>query len=225
MRKKILTLVAAAAMTMAMSVTAFAAGWIQDSTGWWWDNGDGTWPANEWQWLDGNADGVAECYYFGADGYMLSNTVTPDGYYVRGDGAWEINSIAQIKLVDVDPAVAQKDHGAQIVGQMDDFLRFYKNAVAGGEGHFLSEARDAYGAIRVVDKFQAVHIRIVQAQRERIDEKSDLTFLSEQDGVCKHTEMDESGQRLALRPVFVNICDLLNQRILFVEIYSCADFL
>ena len=92
-----------------MSVTAFAAGWVQDSTGWWWDNGDGTWPANEWQWLDGNADGVAECYYFGADGYMLSNTVTPDGYYVRGDGAWEINSIAQIKLVDVDPAAAQND--------------------------------------------------------------------------------------------------------------------
>ena len=99
------------------------------------------------------------------------------------------------------------------------------SAVAGGEGHFLSEARDAYGAIRVVDKFQAVHIRIVQAQRERIDKKSDLTFLSEQDGVRKHTEMDESGQRLALRPVFVNIGDLLNQRILFVEIYSCADFL
>ena len=91
--------------------------------------------------------------------------------------------------------------------------------------HFLSEARDAYGAIRVVDKFQAVHIRIVQSQRERIDEKSDLTLLSEQDGVRKHTEMDESGQRLALRPVFVNIGYLLNQRILFVEIYSCADFI
>lgn len=109
MKKKILTLVATAAMTLAMSVTAFAAGWVQNDTGWWWDNGDGTWPANEWRWLDGNADGVAECYYFGADGYMLSNTVTPDGYYVRGDGAWEINSIAQIKLVDVDPAVAQND--------------------------------------------------------------------------------------------------------------------
>ena len=37
--------------------------------------------------------------------------------------------------------------------------------------------------------------------------------------------MDESGQRLALRPVFVNIGDLLNERILFVEIYSCAYFL
>lgn len=109
MKKKILTMVAAAAMTLAMSMTAFAAGWVQNDTGWWWDNGDGTWPANEWRWLDGNADGVAECYYFGSDGYMLSNTVTPDGYYVRGDGAWEINSIAQIKLVDVDPAVAQND--------------------------------------------------------------------------------------------------------------------
>lgn len=96
---------------------------------------------------------------------------------------------------------------------------------AWGKNHILSETRDAYGAIRVVDKFQAVHIRIVQAQRERIDEKSDLTLLSEQDGVCKHTKMDESGQRLALRPVFVNIGDLLNQRILFVEIYSCVDFL
>lgn len=99
------------------------------------------------------------------------------------------------------------------------------SAIAGGEGHFLSEAGDAYSAIRAVDKFQAVHIRIVQAKGERIDKKSDLTFLSEQDGVCKHTEMDKSGQRLALRPVFVNIGDLLNQRILFVEIYSCADFL
>lgn len=76
---------------------------------------------------------------------------------------------------------------------------------AWGKDHILSETRYAYGAIRVVDKFQAVHIRIVQSQRERIDEKSDLTLLSEQDGVCKHTEMDESGQRLALRPVFVNI--------------------
>ena len=107
MKRRTATIVATVVMTLTMSVTAFAAGWVQDSTGWWWDNGDGTWPTNEWQWLDGNADGVAECYYFGPDGYMLSNTVTPDGYYVRGDGAWEINSIAQFKLVDVDPAIAE----------------------------------------------------------------------------------------------------------------------
>ena len=99
------------------------------------------------------------------------------------------------------------------------------SAVAGGKDHFLSEAWNTYSAVWAVDKFQAVHIRIVQAQRERIDEKSDLTFLSEQDGVCKHTEMDEARQRLALRPVFVNIGDLLNQHIFLIEIYPCADFL
>ena len=107
MKKKILTMIAAAAMTMAMSMTTFAAGWVQDSTGWWWDNSDGTWPVSEWRWLDGNTDGVAECYYFGEDGYLLTNTVTPDGYYVGGNGAWEENSIPKIKLVDVDPAVLE----------------------------------------------------------------------------------------------------------------------
>ena len=37
--------------------------------------------------------------------------------------------------------------------------------------------------------------------------------------------MDESGQRLALRPIFVNIGYLLNQRIFLIEIYSRTDFL
>ena len=39
-------------------------------------------PAAEWKWLDGNKDGTFECYYFGNDGYMLSDTTTPDNYQV-----------------------------------------------------------------------------------------------------------------------------------------------
>ena len=27
-------------------------------------------------------------YYVGADGVMLTDTTTPDGYYVDGDGIW-----------------------------------------------------------------------------------------------------------------------------------------
>ena len=27
-------------------------------------------------------------YYMGADGYMLTDTTTPDGYYVNADGVW-----------------------------------------------------------------------------------------------------------------------------------------
>ena len=57
-------------------------GWVQDSTGWWWRNADGSYPMNTWKEIDGKQ------YYFGSDGYMLSNTTTPDGYYVGADGAW-----------------------------------------------------------------------------------------------------------------------------------------
>jgi len=54
---------------------------------------------NSWQWLDGNGDGAAECYYFDGNGYMLANTTTPDGYMVNADGAWMENGAVQTKQV------------------------------------------------------------------------------------------------------------------------------
>ena len=113
MRKKILTLAAAAAMTMAMSVTAFAGvalhgtrgNWIQDSTGWWWQNEDGTWLDSGWYWLDGNEDGIAECYLFDGNGYMMSNTVSADGFRVNADGAWvDANGVVQTRSTAAQPA-------------------------------------------------------------------------------------------------------------------------
>lgn len=62
---------------------------------WWYDNGDNTWAANGWRWIDGNQDGVSECYYFDAEGWLLTATTTPDGYTVNADGAWTVNGIAQ----------------------------------------------------------------------------------------------------------------------------------
>ena len=56
--------------------------WKQDAKGWWVDNGDGTYKKNEW-YKDNGKD-----YYLGADGYMLTNTTTPDGYKVGADGSW-----------------------------------------------------------------------------------------------------------------------------------------
>ena len=98
MKKKLFTFLVAAAMTAAMSFTAMAAGWQQDSTGWWWLNDDGTWPANTWMWLDGNHDTIAECYYFYDNGYMAANTTTPDGYTVDASGAWTVNGVVQTKV-------------------------------------------------------------------------------------------------------------------------------
>ena len=93
--KKIVALLMTAAIALGTATTSFAASWQSDNVGWWWQNDDGTWPSNSWQWLDGNGDGVAECYYFGPDGYMLANTTTPDGYQVNADGAWVQNGAVQ----------------------------------------------------------------------------------------------------------------------------------
>lgn len=80
-----------------MGMTSFAGQWQQDAKGWWYQNGDGTYLANTWKWLDGNGDGVSECYYFGADGYAVTNSTTPDGCTVNADGAWTENGIVKTK--------------------------------------------------------------------------------------------------------------------------------
>ena len=106
MKKIFLAGFLAAALTAAMGMTALAAEWKQDANGYWWQNDDGSYPVNSWQWLDGNCDGIAECYYFDSMGYMLENTVTPDGYTVNADGAWIENGAVQTKAAEL-PAVSQ----------------------------------------------------------------------------------------------------------------------
>ena len=89
--KAVLTAAAAAVMTMAMGMTAFAGTWVRDTTGWWYDNEDGTWANNGWCWIDSDGSGREECYYFDATGYRMANTTTPDGYTVNADGKWVDN--------------------------------------------------------------------------------------------------------------------------------------
>ena len=93
--KKIVALAMAALMTAGSGMTVSAGQWQSDTNGWWWQNDDGSYPVGSWQWLDGNNDGTAECYYFDVNGYMLANTTTPDGYSVDGNGAWVVNGMIQ----------------------------------------------------------------------------------------------------------------------------------
>lgn len=88
-------LAASILLAVSMSGTAFAGEWKQDSIGWWYQNDDGSYPSNTWQWIDGNYDGIAESYFFDANGYCLMNTITPDGYTVDLNGAWTIDGIVQ----------------------------------------------------------------------------------------------------------------------------------
>ena len=57
-------------------------GWQQNSYGWWYQRANGTYPHNEWEIINGI------WYYFDANGYMLADEATPDGYYVDANGAW-----------------------------------------------------------------------------------------------------------------------------------------
>ena len=84
MRKAIKTLaVTTLALTLALPFTAYAGTWQQDSTGWKVRQDDGIYLTNQWY---QNTDG--KWYYMGADGYMMINSTTPDGYQVGADGAW-----------------------------------------------------------------------------------------------------------------------------------------
>lgn len=109
MKKIFLRLISAIIMiTAAMSMTVFAQGWTlgqeENSGRWWYDLGNGQYYGQpgqevEWQWLDGNADGTAECYAFDSQGWMYADTTTPDGYTVDFNGAWTINGAVQTLAV------------------------------------------------------------------------------------------------------------------------------
>ena len=77
--------------------------WKQNKTGWWYDNGDGTWPANCWQkinnrWYHFNAEGYMQtgwikdknvCYYLDSSGAMLTGwqKINNKWYYLDSSGA------------------------------------------------------------------------------------------------------------------------------------------
>lgn len=61
MKKKVMLLIIMA-MSILMSMSAFAGVWrtgaAPNENRWWYDNEDGTWASNGWQWIDGNGDGA-----------------------------------------------------------------------------------------------------------------------------------------------------------------------
>lgn len=71
--------VVCASVVAAVPISAEAA-WKQDSTGWWYENNDGTYPENTWKNINGR------WYFFDYTGYMRHDTIV-DGYYLASDGA------------------------------------------------------------------------------------------------------------------------------------------
>lgn len=99
------------AISATSTFTAFA-GWEQTGTTWKY-NSNGTYFNNGWNWIDGNGDGIAECYYFNADGLMLANIITPDNFTVNEQGAWTVNGVVQTKQVPKETQPTVKETAPQ----------------------------------------------------------------------------------------------------------------
>lgn len=88
MKKIIKLLTVTSLLSLSMAATAQAGVWKQDGHGWWWQDGDKSYPTSAWKWIDSDEDGMAECYYFDENGYLLTGTTAPDGSMVNESGAW-----------------------------------------------------------------------------------------------------------------------------------------
>lgn len=108
-------LAATMVITIIVATPAYAGQWMRDTNGWWWQNDDGSYVKNRSEWLDGNNDGVSECYYFDENGYLLTNGVAPDGNQVNVDGAWTLNGILQTQLTDSNSPEWNADNGWEVV--------------------------------------------------------------------------------------------------------------
>lgn len=58
--------------------------WKQDQKGWWLEKPDGTYLTDAWY----RSPESGLWYYMGSDGYMLTNTTTPDNFKVDANGVW-----------------------------------------------------------------------------------------------------------------------------------------
>lgn len=122
MKKKWYVIGLAAAFSAAAALSAFAGQWVQDGnraanaggiSNWWYRNDDSSYPAGRWDWIDGNNDGTAECYYFDGSGWMYASTDTPDGFRVNENGAWVVDGVIQTKPVENNSAAGRSNAAGQ----------------------------------------------------------------------------------------------------------------
>lgn len=134
------------AILIMVSLTAFAGTWRTGSgvnkDRWWYDNGNSTYANNGWYWIsNGN---VEKCYYFDANGWMLANTITPDGQQVNANGEWILNGIVQNKAVPTSNKKVDYKGSYQIKGEEYIWVNQYymKDGALYIEGEYCDGVRN-----------------------------------------------------------------------------------
>lgn len=98
--KKLICGLAICVFMVVSSINVFAGSFVQDAYGIKYDVGGGRYLENGWAWCDPAGTGIGYGYYFSPAGYILINTVTPDGKYVDMAGRLSVNGVAMTKMID-----------------------------------------------------------------------------------------------------------------------------
>lgn len=92
-KSKIIAAILVLAGSLFLHMQAFGY-WTEDENGWKYMRPDGSYIAENWEWIDGDFDGYAELYYFDENGYCLQNGIK-NGLNLNADGAWTYQRVVQ----------------------------------------------------------------------------------------------------------------------------------
>ena len=114
----------------------FASGWTKgiSKNAWWFDFGNGDYFKSSWQWIDGNQDGIAECYCFDEN------------------GAWTVSNIVQTKTSDLIP----KNNTNNSVNTASNNFTETRNNEENQSNEDFNERQDEYRAdlLRRINKYR-----------------------------------------------------------------------
>lgn len=140
MKKRLINLVLVSLLiSLFFCMSVYAGEWKSDKNGWKYQNDDGSYTVNGWQWIPNPQDkGTAQCFYFDENGYNLYDTTTPDGYTLDYSGAWAVDGVIQNKLLEQNVTLTQELDPStglikgtmvgDITGELKYYLYIPKNA-------------------------------------------------------------------------------------------------
>ena len=172
------------------------ADWVkgENKNAWWYDLGNGKYYMSSWQWIDGNHDGIAECYCFDENGWMFENAITPDRYTVNENGAWTVDNIVQTKSVNL---ISQNNTNNNTDAVSNTFTETKNNNLSETNNNGENQGNEDFNERR--DEYRADLLRRVNKYRE----KKSLNTLEENDYLNEmaQTRAEELSIRMShIRP-------------------------
>ena len=172
------------------------ADWVkgESKNAWWYDLGNGNYYKSSWQWIDGNHDGIAECYCFDENGWMFENAITPDRFTVNENGAWKVDNIVQTKSANL---ISQNNTNNNTDAVSNTFTETKNNNLSETNNNGENQGNEDFNERR--DEYRADLLRRVNKYRE----KKSLNTLEENDYLNEmaQTRAEELSIRMShIRP-------------------------